>query len=123
MTLSTTWTLVNNDDFRGRVIVAVYKSAVNILNGTDPVDSPRYRLAREAKDQATMLVTSFIWDVSSNASIELAAATGQEEVPDGDIEFVVAALWDSIAMLRYPPPPVAAPVTTMPYIPPPDKTA
>lgn len=124
MALSTVWALVNDAQFRGRVVVAIYKAAAAILNGDDPVESSRYKLAREAKDGATMLVGAFIWDVASNPSVEQKGADGQETVTDSDIEYVVSSLWDGIATLRYPPRPEPDDMNQpqqLPYVPPPSE--
>lgn len=102
MTLKSTWQLTRSDEFRGRVSVAVFEAGVDIKNSGENENSDRYKLAVEATSQNNLASESFIWPIACNASISASAEQGVEAVLDGDIQYVVATIWNEIATLRYP---------------------
>lgn len=98
--LLATWQLINDQDFRGRIAVSIFKASENILNeGGDP-EAPRAWLAEQVKIDPSMRIDWFVWKVSSNSSIATQAVDGQGNVPDGDVDYVVASVWDAVAIDR-----------------------
>lgn len=115
MSLQSTWTLVNDQIFRGRLAAAMYKAAENILNEGADETTDRFKLAEMVRTDAMMKVDWFTWKVASNPSVAVASEVGQENVPDGDIEYVIASVWDAVAEI-YVPAPVPMGGTSIPIV-------
>jgi TRAP-type mannitol/chloroaromatic compound transport system permease large subunit len=87
----------------GRVQYAVLKAAVAIANESDqtPHHAERVRLANRVL-RGNLPPTVFGWLVLTNATVGTAVGAEEEptgdSVPDGDIEFVVASVWDALAL-------------------------
>lgn len=95
--LLATWQLVNDQKFRGRIAAAIYKAAENIVNEGGTPESDRFKLANQVRIGPANKIDWFIWKVASNPSIASESVDGQANVPDGDIDYVVASVWDEVA--------------------------
>ena len=88
---------MTNPEFDGRVWVAAYKTADNVLNepATTANHDLRVRLARLVANEPSTYADTFVKRAAMNATI---AATiqpdGTATCADSDIEFVVAGWWD-----------------------------
>lgn len=96
MSYAQQWDLVKDNGFRGRVAMAIIGAAKAIMD-EDP-EAPnhvkRVRLARSALNNPEQMVVSFIYDIASNPTI---AADGPTASADGDLDFVIASVWDARA--------------------------
>lgn len=93
-----------NVDFQARVGEAVAVTAYNILTAEEDTAADheqREALARQVVQNVAAYTVSFTRMVVANPTIA-ANAPNQEEVPDGDILFVVNQIWVDFA----PPPPM-----------------
>lgn len=103
MSLLSTWRLTKDDDFRGRVCVAVYSAGLDILNSDEDQNSVRYKMALEAKNQNEITSIDFIWPLANNSTISGKSEQGAstDVIPDSDIQYVVSSVWNEVAALRY----------------------
>lgn len=96
MTYAQQFALVDDSAFRGRIAMALVKAAQNIQ--TEPVETPNHA---ERLTYAVLILKNpgsmawdFIYDVSSNVTIAAAGATASA---DGDLDFVIATVWNTKA--------------------------
>ncbi len=84
--------------FRARVQVAAVKAAVDVAAEADTVanHAKRVQLANQVLMSPARWGEIMAESVAVNGTI-LAQAMADQVVPDGDIEFVVASLWDAYA--------------------------
>lgn len=95
-----------SEEFRGRVVACVRKTAVYVLNeaSTTPGYQRRRNLAEAVIADPTRkdIIDTFIWECASNSTIEASIdeATGVSSSPDSDFDYVVAVVWDSVVNLQ-----------------------
>lgn len=101
MTLAQAVTLANDQTFIDRVTAAAVAAALQI-QGEAPGNTPTR--AAKRSDLATAVLADpagqssrFARAVAANSTIQSSGT----EAPDGDIEFVIAAVWDDLAGVRY----------------------
>ena len=90
-----------NDEFSARVLFLATKVAQNVASEDPGTANHENRLAYASRiirgtDNAKMIATHVI---SSNPSIQVTITGAPEQyganVPDGDIEFALASIWDA----------------------------
>lgn len=88
--------LVKDEDFRGRVHVAVFTTAQFIINedGFDP-ESPRGRLALQATRLDEPVLDRFVWACATNPAISAAESAEKGSSVDNDLLFVVSSVWNA----------------------------
>jgi hypothetical protein len=89
--------LARHTVFRDRVRVAALRAAVNIASeapsGDANRDGLRSTLATNVLADPDGYTDRFAWATITNATVADAGLAA----PDGDIEFVVASVWDALA--------------------------
>jgi len=102
--LLATAALASDPDFRTRVAAAVVAAALNVSGEGRDDSRPNWETTRQA--YATTILRAplanldpFVWAVASNPSISTTYQNNgnSESVPDGDIEFTVASVWDDVS--------------------------
>lgn len=101
MALADSAALMNDTLFRDRVTVAVVRRATMVADEAadagDVVAGKRAALATQALTNVAAVAANFQWAVAANPTVSASAAGGQANVPDGDIEYVVASVWNDLA--------------------------
>lgn len=89
--------LATHAGFRSRVQVAMLITAANVASeaasGDTRKDSLRAALATNVLNDPDGYAIRFAWATVTNPTV----AEGGLNAPDGDLEFVIASLWDGIA--------------------------
>lgn len=89
--------LAKHEGFRDRVMVAMIVTAVNVAaegaSSDQRKDSLRAALATNALNDPAGYIDRFAWATVSNATV----ADAGINAPDGDLEYVMASLWDALA--------------------------
>ena len=89
--------LAKHEGFRDRVRIAMLITAVNVSSeapsGDQRKDSLRETLATNVLADPIAYTERFAWAAVTNPTV----AEGGLTSPDGDLEFVMASLWDGIA--------------------------
>jgi hypothetical protein len=91
----------SNDTFSGRVMMIAFKVAQNVASEDPATDDHAARLEYSGRimrgDDKANLIAAHV--ISSNpsiaADIEAEPALYGSNVPDGDIEFALASIWDA----------------------------
>ena len=91
------YNLAHDDTFRKRVQCAVYLAGRNILNDGLEKNDARYTLARQSQSLEDFVLDRFAWACASNPSILAAESQSAGSSLDGDLDFVVASVWDAVA--------------------------
>lgn len=93
-----------NPDFRGRVVACVRKTAVFVLN--EAITTPSYQQRRNLAEAIVRdpenddIINPFMWECVVNGTIESSIqADGSSNAPDGDFEYVVGAVWNTVVNL------------------------
>lgn len=94
--------VVKDAAFRERVQAAIVQAAINISGEVAGTTIPFKSQLRQNFAGLVLAgqvdMTSVIWAVSANSTIlSEYAQGGVAAVPDGDIEFVVATVWDDLS--------------------------
>lgn len=83
--------------FRTRIKIAIVKAAVQVLaeaaSATPEKTLKRHDLAIAVLSDPAGLAARFVWPIVANAAIAGAGLAS----PDGDLDFVVATVWDALA--------------------------
>lgn len=101
MSLLGQFNAMQNPAFYGRVWAACYKIADNVLNEdpTTPNHMLRVKLAQNMQAEPGTYADPFVKRCAMNASIGMTIDDdGVSTCPDGDIEYVVASVWESAAL-------------------------
>lgn len=89
--------LAKHEGFRDRVRIAMLITAVNVAaeapSGDQRKDDLRAALATNVLADPVAYTERFSWAAVTNPTV----ADGGLNSPDGDLEFVMASLWDGIA--------------------------
>lgn len=90
------WRLVQSEDFKGRLAMALVAAAQNVVNEANTVANhgQRLRLANAILTNATSYVPMFLQYVANNATI---AAAGPVNSADGDLDYVIAQYFTAVA--------------------------
>lgn len=90
------WNLVNDKVFRGRVSIALFHAALQILE-EDPETvnhAARVQVASSVRSNPEGAVQWFILYVATNPNI---ASMGPVSSNDSDISWVISSVWDLVA--------------------------
>ena len=91
------YNLAHDDTFRKRVQCAVYLAGRDVLNDGLDKSSARHILARQSQSLEDFVLDRFAWACASNPSILAAEVQSAGSSLDGDLDFVVASVWDGVA--------------------------
>lgn len=104
MPLSIPGQAVNDFGFVNRVTAAIVAAAINVsgeavTSGKEVKYAKRQQLADRVLANPRGETDRFAWGVACNATISQTIDSNgtSDAVPDGDIEFTVASLWDDFA--------------------------
>ena len=103
-----------NDEFAARVMMICFKVAQNVASEDPGTANHDARISYSERifrgEEQPQLVSAHV--ISSNpsisASIESDPAAKGSNVPDGDIEFALASIWDARALAFDEPAPITA---------------
>ena len=96
----------NDPEFRLRVQACIFKLAQDVINepNTTPGHPARVSLATGVVQDPEPHVNNFAWLCAANGSIAASVTVEGSDVqvgaPDGDLEFVCASHWDTVAGWR-----------------------
>ena len=94
------YNLAHDDTFRKRVQCAVYLAGRDILNDGLEKNDARHTLARQSQSLEDFVLARFAWACASNPAILAILAAEVKSAGsslDGDLDFVVASVWDEVA--------------------------
>jgi hypothetical protein len=93
--------LANNVQFHARVQAATIQTALNISGEAGTGEATQLR---QAYAQRHLLleapIAPVVWAVAANVTIQQGFINGNGEesvIPDGDLEFVLATVWDDLS--------------------------
>lgn len=108
-TLADGYAMASDSAFQQRVGAAAAQNAYNIIaleEDTEPNHATRYEIAQRVANSPDMYMRPFSFMVAANPTIGQQAPDG-DNVPDGDIQFAVNAVWLAFAPIL-PPTPTSA---------------
>lgn len=96
MTYARQWALYNDGPFQGRVAMALVNAAQQVQNepGSTAFHDKRVRLAEYILVNPVSYVRLFLPYIAANPTI---SAAGPEASSDGDLDFVVASKFTTVA--------------------------